>query len=134
MTDSDSTRRLDHRAHVFQNTVLLMLLEAGIQAKEAKSLGELLRKPGVMVWREFVCIMICANIAGSSDFERSRRSMRQLTVCAMALRRTFDPLWGIDAAVELMRFERMADTPVLTVMLPSATNQRVLNKHRLRQN
>jgi hypothetical protein len=118
---------------MFQNTVLLMLLEAGIQAEAAKSLGEALRTPGIMVWREFVCVMIHANMPGTSAFERSRRSMEQLTVCAMALRRTFDPLWGINVAIELMKLERLGDSPMLTVLLPSAANQRALVRHRLRR-
>jgi hypothetical protein len=132
MADSDEGRQLDHRAHMFQNTVLLMLLEAGIQAKAASSLREARSQPGVRVWRQFVCIMVFANFPSLARSEAKPRSMARLKECARALRRDFVALWGVDATVELIKLERDIDLAMLTVLLPTEAQQRALAKHRLR--
>lgn len=118
--ESDENRRLKYQVHRFMHTVALMLLEAGIQVEIATSIPELLRKPGVMVWRQSMTIMISANLTGRSDFDTSRRRVKQLTICAMALRNTFDRVLGLDASTELFSFTNIGadDRPLMMVTLP----------------
>ncbi len=133
MTDSPETHALSHRAHMFAITTRLILLESGIQVDAAKSLRQARSIPGVMMWRQFVCIMIFANFPGLSRFEATPRSMARLAECAMALRQEFNQVWDIDTIAELMKLEREIDLPMLTVLLPSAAQQRALNRYRSRQ-